>query len=63
MGLADPLDSATACGFKVRIDGIEIPKVMEVSGLKMEVDKQHFFCCPLWRAYGIKCVAHRKRQA
>lgn len=39
MGLADPLDSSSANGFKVTIDGIEIPKVTEVSGLKSEVDK------------------------
>ena len=39
MGLADPLDSSPANGFKVVIDGIEIPKVIEVSGLKSEVDK------------------------
>jgi phage tail-like protein len=39
MGLADPLDSSSANGFKVSIDGIEIPKVTEVSGLKSEVDK------------------------
>lgn len=39
MGLADPLDSSSANGFTVTIDGIQIPKVTEVSGLKMEVDK------------------------
>ena len=39
MGLADPLDSSPANGFKVVVDGIEIPKVIEVSGLKSEVDK------------------------
>lgn len=39
MGLADPLDSSPANGFKVVIDGIEVPKVIEVSGLKSEVDK------------------------
>ena len=39
MGLADPLDSASANGFIVTIDGIQIPKVNEVSGLKAEVDK------------------------
>ena len=39
MALADPLDSSAANGFKVSIDGIEIPKVTEVSGLKSEVDK------------------------
>jgi phage tail-like protein len=39
MGLADPLDSASANGFIVTVDGIQIPKVNEVSGLKLEVDK------------------------
>jgi phage tail-like protein len=39
MPLADPLDSAAANGFRFALDGIEIPKVMEVSGLKNEVDK------------------------
>lgn len=39
MPLADPLDSASANGFIVTIDGIQIPKVTEVSGLKSEVDK------------------------
>ncbi|KQO96745.1 phage tail protein [Leifsonia sp. Leaf264] len=35
----DPLDSAAANGFSVSIDGIEMPKVIEVSGVKSEVDK------------------------
>ncbi len=35
----EPLDSASANGFIVTIDGIQIPKVNEVSGLKSEVDK------------------------
>ena len=39
MSLADPLDSSAANGFTVTIDGIQIPKVTEVSGLKSEVDK------------------------
>jgi phage tail-like protein len=39
MGLADPLDSSAANGFIVTVDGIQIPKVNEVSGLKAEVDK------------------------
>jgi phage tail-like protein len=39
MPLADPLDSAAANGFRVKIDGVQIPKVMEVSGVKNEVDK------------------------
>jgi phage tail-like protein len=39
MGLADPLDSSAANGFRVKIDGVQIPKVMEVSGVKNEVDK------------------------
>jgi phage tail-like protein len=39
MGLADALDSSSANGFRVKVDGIEIPKVTEVSGLTNEVDK------------------------
>jgi phage tail-like protein len=39
MGLADPLDSAAANGFRFVLDGIEVPKVIEVSGLTAEVDK------------------------
>lgn len=39
MALADALDSSSANGFTVTIDGIQIPKVTEVSGLKSEVDK------------------------
>jgi phage tail-like protein len=39
MGLADPLDSSAANGFIVTIDGIQVPKVNEVGGLKIEVDK------------------------
>jgi phage tail-like protein len=39
MGLADALDSSAANAFIVKIDGIAIPKVTEVSGLKNEVDK------------------------
>ncbi|GAA1532014.1 phage tail protein [Nocardioides humi] len=39
MALADSLDSAAANGFIVTIDGIQIPKVNQVSGLKQEVDK------------------------
>ena len=35
----DPFDSSSANGFIVTIDGIEIPKVTEVSGLKTEVEK------------------------
>lgn len=35
----DALDSSSANGFTVTIDGIQIPKVTEVSGLKSEVDK------------------------
>lgn len=35
----DPFDSSPANAFTVTIDGIEIPKVVEVSGLKSEVDK------------------------
>ena len=39
MALADPLDSAAANGFRFILDGIEVPKVIEVSGLTSEVDK------------------------
>jgi phage tail-like protein len=39
MPLADAMDSSPAYAFKVTIDGIELPKVTEVSGLKNEVDK------------------------
>ncbi|MGW6132004.1 phage tail protein [Cellulomonas sp. NPDC055163] len=35
----DTFDSSSANGFIVTIDGIQIPKVTEVSGLKNEVDK------------------------
>ena len=35
----DALDSSSANGFRVKVDGIEIPKVTEVSGLTNEVDK------------------------
>lgn len=31
-------DTASGYGFKVKIDGLEVPRVMEVSGLKSEVD-------------------------
>lgn len=39
MTLPDPFDSAPAYAFIVKVDGIAIPKVSEVSGLKTEVDK------------------------
>ena len=39
MVLADSLDSSAANAFTVTIDGIQVPKVTEVSGLKSEVDK------------------------
>jgi phage tail-like protein len=39
MPLPDPLDSSAANGFRVKIDGVQVPKVMEVSGVKNEVDK------------------------
>jgi phage tail-like protein len=39
MPLADALDSSSANAFRVKIDGIEVPKVTEVSGLTNEVDK------------------------
>ena len=38
MPLPDPLDSATAHGFRFLIDGIEVPKVIKIKGLKSEVD-------------------------
>ncbi|WP_068398330.1 phage tail protein [Kribbia dieselivorans] len=37
--LADPLDSAAANGFRFTLDGIEVPKVIEVTGLTQEVEK------------------------
>jgi phage tail-like protein len=39
MALADPLDSSAANGFRVKIDGVQVPKVIEVTGVKNEVDK------------------------
>lgn len=36
---ADTFDTAVAYSFGVKIDGLEVPHVMEVSGLKGEVDK------------------------
>lgn len=39
MALPDPMDLAPAYGFSVSIDGVEVPHVIEVSGLKSEVDK------------------------
>src|SRR5690625_4598309 len=39
MGLPDAMDLAPAYSFSVTIDGVEVPYVMEVSGLKAEVDK------------------------
>lgn len=38
MALED-FDNAPAYGFTVTVDGIEVPRVIEVSGLKSEVDK------------------------
>ena len=35
----EEFDNAPANGFTVTIDGIEVPRVIEVSGLKHEVDK------------------------
>jgi phage tail-like protein len=35
----EQFDSAAAYGFNLKLDGIEVPLVMEVSGLKAEVDK------------------------
>ena len=39
MPLADALDSSSANGFRVKLDGIVLPKVSEVSGIKLETDK------------------------
>jgi phage tail-like protein len=39
MPLPDALDSSAAYAFTVTIDGIQIPQVIEVGGLKAEVDK------------------------
>ena len=39
MALPDSLDSLPAYAFIVTVDGIAIPKVNEVGGLKIEVDK------------------------
>lgn len=39
MALAETFDFSAASGFTVTIDGIQIPKVTEVSGIKAEVDK------------------------
>ena len=38
MALGD-FDNSPANAFTVTIDGIEVPRVIEVSGLKTEVDK------------------------
>lgn len=35
----EDFDNAPAYGFTVTVDGIEVPRVIEVSGLKSEVDK------------------------
>jgi phage tail-like protein len=35
----EQFDSAAAYGFTVKVDGIQIPQVMEVAGIKSEVDK------------------------
>jgi len=35
----DPFDTGVGYSFAVRIDGHELPRVMEVSGLKIEVDR------------------------
>lgn len=39
MPLPDAMDLAPAYSFSVTIDGVQVPYVMEVSGLKAEVDK------------------------
>ena len=35
----DTFDSSAAHAFRLKIDGIQVPKITEVSGLKNEVDK------------------------
>ena len=62
----EPLDSASANGFIVTIDGIQIPKVNEVSGLKSEVDKielkqQTSDGKYVIRLRGGACMQHRPR--
>lgn len=39
MAAFEELDSGTAYSFSVTIDGVQMPKVMDVSGLRAEVDK------------------------
>jgi len=39
MPLPDALDQSAAHSFRVKIDGIALPRVLDVSGLKLEVDK------------------------
>ncbi|HCX84601.1 MAG TPA: hypothetical protein DHV14_05585 [Micrococcales bacterium] len=39
MALPDAFDLATAYAFSLKIDGIQVPHIMEISGLKIEVDK------------------------
>lgn len=39
MPLPDAFDLATAYAFSLTIDGIQIPHIQEISGLKIEVDK------------------------
>ncbi len=39
MALPDQFDLATAYAFSLTIDGVQIPHIMEISGLKIEVDK------------------------
>ena len=38
MPLPDAIDMGTAYAFSVSIDGVQVPQVIEVSGLKSEVD-------------------------
>lgn len=42
MALPDPMDMAAAYSFSVKINGVTVPYVMEVSGLKSEVDMLTF---------------------
>ncbi|TAM83219.1 MAG: phage tail protein [Jatrophihabitans sp.] len=38
----DAMDIAAGYGFTVKIDGVQIPEVIEVSGIKLEVDKLEY---------------------
>ena len=61
MALPDPLDSAAAYGFRFTIDGIQIPKVNEVSGLKTEVDKIELKSRPADGKYVVRSMPGRPK--